>query len=95
MQGQKIKVKPSSAHLEQPEAKKVYEKVGIPIGTLAERVRHVVQSAFDGHRIVIFSAAPRRMTTKRCSMRLAPSATAAASAPLSAATPSSVRRNTP
>ena len=54
MQGQKIKVKPPSAHLEQPEAKKVYEKVGIPIGTLAERVCHVVQSAFDGHRIVIF-----------------------------------------
>jgi class I fructose-bisphosphate aldolase len=27
----------------------------VPIGTLAERVRHVVQSAFDGKRIVIFS----------------------------------------
>ncbi len=50
-----IKVKLPSAHIEQPEAKKVYEKVGIPIATLAERVRHVVQSAFDGRRIVIFS----------------------------------------
>ena len=50
-----IKVKIPSSHLEQPEAKKVYEKQQIPLGTLAERVRHVVQSAFDGRRIVIFS----------------------------------------
>lgn len=44
-----------TAHIEQPDAKKVYEKVGIPISTPAERVRHVLQSPFDGHRIVIFS----------------------------------------
>ena len=50
-----VKVKPPTAHLEQAEAKKVYEKEKIPIGTLAERVRHVVQSAFGGRRIVIFS----------------------------------------
>src|SRR5262249_44198954 len=50
-----IKVKPPSQHIEQPEAKKAYEKANVPIGTLAERVRHVVQSAFDGKRIVIFS----------------------------------------
>jgi fructose-bisphosphate aldolase, class I len=50
-----IKVKPPASHLEQAEARKVYEKQGVPIGTLAERVRHVVQSAFDGRRIVIFS----------------------------------------
>ena len=50
-----IKVKPPTAHLEQAEAKKVYEKEKIPIGTLAERVRHVVQSCFAGRRIVIFS----------------------------------------
>jgi len=50
-----IKVKPPTAHVEQAEAKKVYEKVQVPIGTLAERVRHVVQGAFDGRRIVIFS----------------------------------------
>ncbi len=50
-----IKVKLPSAHLEQAEAKKVYEKQQIPLSTLAERVRHVVQSAFDGRRIVIFS----------------------------------------
>jgi class I fructose-bisphosphate aldolase len=50
-----IKVKLPSAHLEQAAAKKVYESTQIAIKTLAERVRHVVQSAFDGRRIVIFS----------------------------------------
>lgn len=50
-----IKVKLPTAHLEQAAAKKVYESAQIPIKTLAERVRHVVQSAFDGRRIVIFS----------------------------------------
>jgi len=50
-----IKVKPPKDYVEQPEAKKVYEKYGIPTKTLADRVRHVVQSAFNGRRIVIFS----------------------------------------
>jgi len=50
-----IKVKPPTAHLEVAAAKKVYEAEKIPIGTLAERVRNVVQSAFAGRRIVIFS----------------------------------------
>jgi fructose-bisphosphate aldolase, class I len=50
-----IKVKLPSTHLEQSAAKKVYEAEQIPIKTLAERVRHVVQSSFDGRRIVIFS----------------------------------------
>ncbi|OGK77845.1 MAG: fructose-bisphosphate aldolase [Candidatus Rokubacteria bacterium GWC2_70_16] len=50
-----IKVKPPAEHIEQAEARKAYEKAGVPIGTLAERVRHVVQSAFNGRRVVIFS----------------------------------------
>ena len=50
-----IKVKPPTQHIEQADAKKAYEKAAVPIGTLAERVRHVVQSAFDGRRVVIFS----------------------------------------
>ncbi len=50
-----IKVKPPTEHIEQPEAKKVYESAKIPIGSLADRIHHVVQSAFDGRRIVIFS----------------------------------------
>ena len=50
-----IKVKLPSEHIEQEAARKVYESAHVPIRTLAERVRHVVQGAFDGHRIVIFS----------------------------------------
>jgi class I fructose-bisphosphate aldolase len=50
-----IKVKPPAAHIEQAAAKKVYESEKIKIDTLADRVRHVVQSAFAGRRIVIFS----------------------------------------
>jgi len=50
-----IKVKVPSAHLEQAAAKKVYEEEKIPISTPADRIRHVVQSTFDGRRIVIFS----------------------------------------
>ena len=50
-----IKVKAPSAHIEQDAARVVYEAEGIPIGSLADRVRHVVQSAFGGRRIVIFS----------------------------------------
>jgi len=50
-----IKVKAPTAHIEQAEAKKAYDKAGVPMSTLAERVRHVVQASFDGKRIVIFS----------------------------------------
>lgn len=50
-----IKVKPPTAHIEQAEAKKVYEKEGIKIGTLAERIAHIKQTTFGGRRIVIFS----------------------------------------
>jgi len=50
-----IKVKPPKDFVEQPEAKKVFEKYQIPTKTLADRVRHVVASSFAGKRIVIFS----------------------------------------
>lgn len=50
-----IKVKLPSDHVELPEAQKVYQKYDIPISTLADRVHHVVQSSFNGRRIVIFS----------------------------------------
>jgi len=50
-----VKVKLPSAHLEQPEAQKAYEANHVPLEPLAARVRHVVQSCFDGRRIVIFS----------------------------------------
>ena len=50
-----VKVKPPTAYIEQDAARKVYEKQNIPIGTLTERIKHVIQSSFDGRRIVIFS----------------------------------------
>ncbi|HLI30612.1 MAG TPA: class I fructose-bisphosphate aldolase [Terriglobia bacterium] len=55
-----IKVKLPTAHIEQPEAQKAYTQAAVPIGTLAERVRHVVQSSFDGRRIVIFSGGAKK-----------------------------------
>ncbi len=50
-----IKVKLPTATLEFEEARKVYEEQNVPRATLTERVRHVIQSAFNGRRIVIFS----------------------------------------
>jgi class I fructose-bisphosphate aldolase len=50
-----IKVKLPSDHIEQDAARKVYDEQQIPIATQADRVRHVVQCAFAGRRIVIFS----------------------------------------
>jgi class I fructose-bisphosphate aldolase len=50
-----IKVKPPTAHLEQGEAAKVYETQNIDSATLSARVSHVIQSAFAGKRIVVFS----------------------------------------
>ncbi len=55
-----VKVKLPTDHVEQAEAAKVYEKTKIPKATLAERVRHVVQSAFNGKRIVIFSGGAKK-----------------------------------
>jgi class I fructose-bisphosphate aldolase len=50
-----IKVKLTTDHLMQPEAKKVYEEKGIDISTLPARVKHVVDSCFNGRRLVVFS----------------------------------------
>ncbi|MGD0526854.1 MAG: class I fructose-bisphosphate aldolase [Polyangiaceae bacterium] len=57
-----VKVKPPTEYIEQAEAKKVYEKYAIPVKTLTDRVKHVVQSAFNGKRIVIFSGGESRDT---------------------------------
>lgn len=52
---QVVKVKLPSSHIEQAEARKAYDKAGIDTSSLAKRVAHVVQSCFNGRRIVIFS----------------------------------------
>jgi class I fructose-bisphosphate aldolase len=50
-----IKVKPPTDFLELDAAKKVYEQQKIDISTPAKRIAHVVQSCFNGKRIVVFS----------------------------------------
>lgn len=57
-----VKVKPPTDYIELKEAAKYYEN--IPKSTLAERVQHVVQSAFQGKRIVIFSGGPAKDTAE-------------------------------
>lgn len=55
-----VKVKPPTEVVWQQAAKKSYED--IPIGTLAERIAHVVKASFDGRRIVIFSGGAAKGT---------------------------------
>ena len=50
-----IKVKLPTAFIEQDEAKKVYEAQGIAVASLSQRVAHIMQSCFNGRRIVVFS----------------------------------------
>jgi class I fructose-bisphosphate aldolase len=55
-----IKVKLPSEHLEQEAAKKVYQAEHIPVTTLADRVKHIMQSTFAGKRIVVFSGGGKK-----------------------------------
>ena len=57
-----VKVKPPKDQVALPEAKPVYEKFAIPTKTLTDRVRHVVQSCFNGKRIIIFSGGEAKDT---------------------------------
>lgn len=57
-----IKVKPPSAHIELEAARAALERAEVPLSTLADRVGHVVQSAFAGRRIVIFSGGAAKGT---------------------------------
>lgn len=57
-----IKVKPPTDHLEQPDAKTVYEDQKIPRATLTQRIAHVMESCFAGRRIVVFSGGAAKGT---------------------------------
>ena len=57
-----IKVKPPTSFLEQPEAKKVYEKEKIDISSLSARIAHVMQTTFSGRRLVVFSGGAAKDT---------------------------------
>ena len=50
-----IKVKLSTGHLSQPDAKKAFEAGQIAVKSQADRVRECVRSVFDGRRIIVFS----------------------------------------
>ena len=50
-----IKIKLSTDHLENKDAKKVYEAQGIDVSPQAARVAHCMDAAFGGRRIVVFS----------------------------------------
>ena len=50
-----IKVKPPPAAMFLDPAKKVYDAQYIPVSTLTQRSENVVQSCFNGKRIVVFS----------------------------------------
>ena len=58
-----VKVKPPTEMVQSDAARAALEKAGVPLGTLADRVRQVVQSAFAGRRIVIFSGGAAKETS--------------------------------
>lgn len=57
-----VKVKPPSSHIEQEAARKVYEAQGIPVETMSDRIKHIVDTCFAGRRIVIFSGGETKST---------------------------------
>jgi class I fructose-bisphosphate aldolase len=50
-----VKVKPPKAAIDLDAAKASYEKAEVAMETLPERIRHVMQAAFAGRRLVVFS----------------------------------------
>ena len=57
-----IKVKSPTEYIEQAEARKVYASENIKISDLKSRTKHVIESAFNGRRIVIFSGGAAKGT---------------------------------
>lgn len=57
-----IKVKPPTQGIDLEAAKGTYDKAKLPDGTLADRVRHVMQCCFNGKRIVVFSGGEAKDT---------------------------------
>ncbi len=55
-----VKVKPPTDAMFLDAAKQVYEKQAIDVSTLSARISHVVQSCFNGRRIVVFSGGPAK-----------------------------------
>jgi len=55
-----IKVKLPSDYIEQDGVAELYAKTGVKYDTLTDRVRHVMKSAFNGRRIVVFSGGGKK-----------------------------------
>jgi class I fructose-bisphosphate aldolase len=57
-----IKVKPPTDHIENSDAKKVYDAQKINIASLEARIAHVMESSFGGRRLVVFSGGAAKGT---------------------------------
>jgi fructose-bisphosphate aldolase, class I len=57
-----IKVKPPKAAIDLDAGKAAYEKAEVPMETLTDRIRHVMQAAFAGRRLVVFSGGEAKGT---------------------------------
>lgn len=57
-----IKVKPPKAMIDLDAAKPVYEKAEVPMDTLSQRIAHIMQAAFNGRRLVVFSGGEAKDT---------------------------------
>ncbi|EAU42207.1 fructose-bisphosphate aldolase [Fulvimarina pelagi HTCC2506] len=59
-----IKVKLPSDHIDLDAAKSTYEKYPLETSNPAERVKHIMQSAFNGKRLVVFSGGGHKNETE-------------------------------
>jgi class I fructose-bisphosphate aldolase len=58
-----IKVKPpTKAMIDLEAARSVYQKAEVPMETLSQRIAHVMQAAFNGQRLVVFSGGEAKGT---------------------------------
>jgi fructose-bisphosphate aldolase, class I len=57
-----IKVKPPKAGIDVDAARSAYEKARVPMDTLPDRIRHIMQAAYNGKRLVVFSGGEAKDT---------------------------------
>ena len=55
-----IKVKPPTSHVYDSQSKKLFQEKNLSLDSLSDRARYVVDSCFNGRRIVIFSGGVTR-----------------------------------
>ena len=55
-----IKVKLPSEHVSQQDVKRIYHETGKDFSSQTDRVRHIMQSALGGRRVVVFSGGDRK-----------------------------------